>query len=292
MVKTYILLTGMLALLVANLSYAQTTVKIWPGLAPGTGHEQNHEKVINHRIYDVYQPDLSVYLPKKRAANRPAAVVCPGGGFTHLAVGIEGKKVAEWLNRNGVAAFVLKYRLKPAQAYEDAKRAMSYVRAHAKEYDINPAMLGIVGFSAGGQVAAEVATHYTNVRPRDIVDGASCKPDFMILGYPALDWLHPDADKVYEEAENKKGVFVPYYRLVGKNTAPTFIVCAENDRTVPIIQSIQFFTALHKAGVESELHIFQKGGHGFGLGTDRGEVDQWPALCVTWMRTEGILKGE
>ncbi len=273
-------------------SHAQQTVNIWPGLAPGTGHEKNNEKIVNHRIYNVYQPDLTIFLPKKPNANRPAVVICPDGGYTHLAIGIEGTDVARWLNRNGVAAFVLKYRLKPEQAFEDAKRAMSYVRANAKKYGINPDMLGIAGFSAGGQVAAEVATHYDLNRKRDIVDGVSCKPDFMILGYPALDWLHPNADSVYAASPDKKDVFVPYYHLVNRHTPPTFIVHAADDRTVPVEQSVQFFTALLNAGVKCELHIFQKGSHGFGLGKGRGEVDKWPGLCVDWMRTEGILKGE
>ena len=247
--------------------------------------------MVDNRIYDVYQPDLTVYLPKRPDPDRPAVVVCPGGGYTHLAIQLEGTSVARWLNRNGIAAFVLKYRLKPEQAFEDAKRALSYVRADAKKYHINPNMLGIAGFSAGGQVAAEVATHYKDIRKRDLVDGASCKPDFMILGYPALDWLHPNADKAYAKSPNKKGIFIPYYHLVNKNTPPTFIVHAANDGTVPVEQSIQFFTALHKAGVPCELHIFQVGSHGFGLGTGRGEVDKWPGLCVDWMRTEGILSG-
>lgn len=280
---------SVIAFLSALPVYAQQTVRIWPGLAPGTGHEKDNEKMVNHRIYNVYQPDLTVYLPKKRNANRPAVIVCPGGGYTHLAIELEGTDVARWLNRNGVAAFILKYRLKPDQAFEDAKRAISYVRANAKKYHINPSMLGIAGFSAGGQVAAEVVTHYKKARKRDLVEGASCKPDFVILGYPALDWLHPNADKIYTESRDKKGIFIPYYHLVNKNTPPTFIVHAADDKTVPVEQSIQFFTALRKAGVPCELHIFQEGGHGFGLGTGRGEVSKWPGLCVDWMRTQSVL---
>lgn len=110
----------------------------------------------------------------------------------------------------------------------------------------------------------------------------------MILVYPALDWLHPDADKEPVNSGDKNS-FVPFYRLVDKNTPPTFIVHAADDRTVPVKQSIKFFTALHDTGVPCELHIFEKGGHGFGLGTGRGAVDAWPVLCVRWMNTERIL---
>ncbi len=284
-------IAGLLALLSAAPSFAQQTIRIWPGLAPGTGNEKNEEKIVNERIYDVYQPDLEVFIPKKADPNRPAVIVCPGGGYNHLAIELEGTSVAKWLNENGVAAFVLKYRLKPEQAFEDAKRALSLVRSDAKKYDISSNMIGIAGFSAGGQVAAEVATHYKNAAARDLVDCVSCKPDFMILGYPALDWLHPDADEEYARLGSKAS-FIPYFHLVDKDTPPTFIVHAADDRTVPVVQSIRFFTALHDAGVPCELHVFEKGGHGFGLGTGRGAVEKWPGLCIDWLKTEGILKGE
>ena len=269
--------------------YAQQTVNIWPGLAPGTGNQKDEEKVVNNRIYNVYQPDLTVYLPTKPDFNHPAAVICPGGGYTHLAIELEGAEVARWLNENGVAAFVLKYRLDPGQALEDAKRAMSFVRANAAEYGVNSDMIGIVGFSAGGQVAAGLATNYRRTIMNDRVDSTSCKPDFMILGYPALDWLHPNADAEFEKSGGNNGAFVPFYRLVNNGMPPTFIVHAADDKTVPVKQSLQFFSALQEAGVPCELHVFEKGGHGFGLGAGRGAVDSWPGLCVEWMKTEGIL---
>jgi acetyl esterase/lipase len=269
--------------------YAQQTVTIWPGLAPGTGSQRDQEKVVNNRIYNVYQPNLTVYLPAKPDSNHPAAVVCPGGGYGHLAIELEGTDVARWLNENGVAAFVLKYRLTPDRALEDAGRAMSFVRANAAEYNVNPDMIGIIGFSAGGQVAAGLATLYKRAVMNDRIDSVSFNPDFMVLGYPALDWLHPDADEEYAQSGGKMGVFVPFYRLVSKDTPPTFIVHAADDKTVPVKQSLQFFTALQKAGVQCELHVFEKGGHGFGLGKGRGAVDSWPGLCVEWMKTEGIL---
>ncbi len=284
-------ITGMLVFLTAVSSFAQQTISIWPGLAPGTGTEKNKEKIVNERIYDVYQPDLEVFLPKQMNGNHPAIVICPGGGYTHLAIELEGTSIAKWFNDNGVAAFVLKYRLKPAEAFEDAKRALSLIRSDAKKYGINPNMIGIAGFSAGGQVAAEVATHYKDVPPADLVNGVSCKPDFEILCYPALDWLHPNADEEYSRL-GAKASFVPYYHLVDNHTPPTFIVHAADDHTVPVTQSVQFFTALHDDGVPCELHVFEKGGHGFGLGTGRGAVDKWPRLCIDWMKTEGILKGE
>jgi acetyl esterase/lipase len=277
------------ALFISSPVYAQVTVSIWPGLAPGTENKKDEEKVVNDRIYNVYQPALEIYLPAKPDVNRPAVVICPGGGYSHLAIKLEGTEVAKWLNENGVAAFVLKYRLNADQALEDAGRAMSFVRANAAEYNVNPDMIGIVGFSAGGQVAAGLATRYGRRVMNDRIDSVSFKPDFMVLGYPALDWLHPEADEEFEKPGGKEGGFVPFFRLVNKDTPPTFIVHAADDKTVPVRQSIQFFTALHDAGVQCEIHIFEKGSHGFGLGTGRGEVGEWPGLCIGWMKTEGIL---
>lgn len=124
--------------------FAQQTVNIWPGLAPGTANEKNEEKVVNNRIYEVYQPNLTAYIPSKWNHNRPAVVVCPGGGYGHLAITKEGTRVAKWLNGNGVAAFVLKYRLNPEQALEDGRRALSLLRADANKYKVNPHMTGIL----------------------------------------------------------------------------------------------------------------------------------------------------
>jgi len=278
----------LIALFVSFPVYAQQTVSIWPGLAPGTDGRKNAEKTVNNRIYDVYQPDLMVYLPAKANPNRPAVIICPGGGYSHLAIELEGTEVAKWLAGNGVAALILKYRLKPDEALQDARRALSFVRANAEKYNINPRTIGIIGFSAGGQVAAGLATRYDRTSMMDHIDSISCRPDFVILGYPALDWLHPDADQEYLKHGAKSG-FVPFYHLVDKDTPPTFIVHAADDGTVPVIQSVQYFTALNEAGVPCEMHIFENGGHGFGLGENRGAVDAWPGLCIEWMKTEGIL---
>jgi acetyl esterase/lipase len=273
----------------SSIAAQQSTIRIWNGLAPGTDGRRDEEKIIDGRIFNVYQPDLTVFLPKNKSENCPAILVLPGGGYTHLAFDIEGKKTAEWLNANGVAAFVLKYRLNPVEALQDAQRAMSLVRAKAKEFGIDSNEIGVVGFSAGGQVAANLATHYTRSSASDLIDSTSCKPDFMILIYPALNWLHQSLDSSGQNSDAESGSFVPFYKLVDKNTPPTFIVHASDDRTVPVKESIDFYTALKRAGVPCELHVFEKGGHGFGLGDDRGPVKDWGKLCVDWMRVNGIL---
>ena len=267
----------------------QSTIRIWNGLAPGTENQKDEEKIVGGRIFNVYQPDLTVFLPKNRSENYPAILVLPGGGYGHLAFDIEGKKPAEWLNANGVAAFVLKYRLNPDEALQDARRAVSLVRARAKEFGINPGEVGVLGFSAGGQVAANLATHYTRNSAADFIDSTSCRPDFMVLVYPALNWLHQSLDNASRISNAESNPFVPFYKLVDGNTPPAFIVHASDDKTVSVKESIDFYTALKTAGVPCELHIFEKGGHGFGLGDDRGPVEDWGNLCVDWMKVNKIL---
>ncbi len=263
--------------------YCQQVLRIWPGLAPGTLGTKDNERIIDNRIHDVYQPDLTVFLPGKKVEKSPAVLIIPGGGFRYVCFRKEGTLVAKWLNKNGIAAFVLKYRLNLRDALMDAERSMEVIRGKAERYRIDLDKVGVMGFSAGGQVAADLETR--NVRESD-------RPDFAMLVYPALNWEHPDADTI-TAASYKTDIadhsFVPFYLLVNRRTAPTFIVNGADDRTVNVRESIQFFKALHDAGVPFELHVFQKGGHGFGLGTDRGEVSSWPRLCIEWMQIEGFI---
>lgn len=265
----------------------QPVTRIWNGLAPGTEDMKNEEKRDDGLIYKVYQPDVEIFLPSHPDQHHLAVVVLPGGGYTLLAYVKEGTKIAGWLNDNGVAAFVLKYRLNPDEALQDAQRAVSFVRSKSNEYSIDPKRVGVLGFSAGGQVAANLSTHFTRTSMRDAVDSVDCRPDFMVLVYPALDWLHMAAGDT-----GKKDGFVQFYKLVNANTPPTFIAHAGDDQTVPVQQSIDFFEALHAGGVPCEMHIYEQGGHGFGLEEDRGEVVSWGDLCVKWMRVRGILSGK
>ncbi len=276
----------MIAMTSAGLAQ-QSTVRLWNGLAPGTEGRKDEEERVNGDVFRVYQPDLEVFLPKEKNKSCPAVVILPGGGYTHLAYIKEGVRIARWLNTNGVAAFILKYRLNPDEALQDAQRALSLVRAQAAQFGINPDEIGILGFSAGGQVAANLATHYTKSSMADLIDSISCKPDFLVLIYPALNWLHRSFDNDVPDPGDTS--FVPFYKLVDKNTPSTFIVHATDDGTVPVKESIDFYTALHKAGVPCELHIYEKGGHGFGLERDRGAVSGWGELCVIWMKVNGIL---
>jgi|YelNatPaOPRAMG01_1025707.scaffolds.fasta_scaffold00094_61 acetyl esterase/lipase len=243
-------------------------IKIYPTFAPGTEGLPDSEKVVNERIYNVYQPTLTAFLPAKPDSKRPGIIVMPGGGYTHLAINIEGYQIAKWLNDHGIAAFVLKYRLNPVDALQDAKRSLSFIRFYAKKFGINPENIGVMGFSAGGNLGLNLCTHFSKNHFTDSIDSVNCKPDFMVLGYPWTQELYKD---------------------VTNNTSPAFIFQANDDKTVPIEQNINLYESLYKNNVPVEIHIFEKGGHGFGLGKDKGPVKNWTNRCLDWMRTEGII---
>ncbi|HUI31572.1 MAG TPA: alpha/beta hydrolase [Candidatus Acidoferrales bacterium] len=272
--KLFLSMTAFLLFSICALAQ-QSTLKIWNGLAPGTENRNNEEKITGGSISNVYQPELTVFLPQNKIENCPAVLVFPGGGYTHLAFKKEGIKIGEWLSSNGIAAFVLKYRLNPAEALQDAQRAMSLVRARAKDYSIDPGKIGVIGFSAGGHLAANLVIHNSKASMTDYVDSVNCKPNFAILIYPYLGEVPGFSTLLYES--------------VDKDFPPTFIVHASDDNKVPVQQSIDYYTGLHKAGVSCELHIFEKGGHGFALEDDRGPVKSWALLCIGWLKINGIL---
>jgi dienelactone hydrolase len=207
-------------------------------------------------------------------------VVCPGGGYSIVAIDHEGAQAARELNRHGIAAFVLRYRLKPnnytpADSLVDAQRAVRWVRAHAEEYKIDPARLGIMGFSAGGHLASNVGTHNDPGRPdaADPVERQSSRPDFLVLAYPVI------AKELYS------GGFESTDLAVTPETPPTFLFHTTEDSGVTAENSIRFYSALLKAKVPAELHVFAAGPHGVGLGPGDPEgTGQWPALLANWIK--------
>jgi acetyl esterase/lipase len=213
----------------------------------------------------------------------------------------EGRQVANWLNALGVTAFVLKYRLGPKYHHPielgDAQRAIRLVRSHAQELGIAPDRLGIMGFSAGGHLASTAGTHFDsgNSGASDPIDRVSSRPDFLILGYPVITMQgpyahsgsvknllgdHPDP-KLQEELSNELHV--------APQTPPTFLFTTSEDKTVPAENSVDFYLALHKAGVPAELHVFEKGPHGVGLDLSDPALGEWPALLANWLRERGLV---
>lgn len=285
----------------------QKVIKLWPDKIPDAIENSNYKEVDQsnasgiYRISKVTNPTLTVFTPTKENANGTAIIICPGGGYIHLAFAKEGVEVAKWLNSFGVTAFVLKYRLpsskimknKSIGPLQDAQRAMRIVRGNAKQWNLNPDKIGIMGFSAGGHLAASLSTLYNQKVYNS--NTVSARPDFSILLYPVISMeasithagsrrnllgTHPTQAEIKHFSCNLQ---------VNKNTPPAFLVQAENDHTVPVQNSIDYFIALKRFNIPAELHIFQKGGHGFGLAKKGGTESYWPKLCENWLRQMGLL---
>lgn len=265
-------------------------INLWPGKAPGETKDYGPEQYIESkpgqlqiaRLANVSTPQISVYLPEKDKATGTAVVVAPGGGYTILAMEHEGTEVAEWLNSIGVAAVVLKYRVPRREnqnppnlaQLQDAQRAIGLVRGKAGEWGIDPHRVGMLGFSAGGHLTASLCTNYTNrlYDPVDDADKQSCRPDFAIMVYPG-------------GLTDRAGDLRPGL-TVSKDTPPTFLVHASDDNSD---QSVAWYRAVKKAGVPAEMHLYQSGGHGFGLRPGKGPTSDWPKRCAEWMATRGLL---
>ena len=229
------------------------------------------------RLTNVEIPSMTIYRAEGDGS-RPCVLVFPGGGFSILAMDLEGTEIAEWLNSRGITAAVLKYRvpLNREGAFEDSQRAMSLLRQRADSLGIDPGKIGVIGFSAGGSLAGTLCTNYEKRAyiPVDDVDKISCRPDFAMLVYPYL-MAGRESDAL---AENIK---------VTSETPPAIMIHAQDD-WVKAESSIYYFMALKKAGVPAELHVFPSGGHGYGLRRTEHSVTGWPELCNTWLET--ILK--
>ena len=275
-------------------SEESAVLPLWSGPVPGTLGDKDTDK-----------PTLTVFLPDPSQCTGAAVVVCPGGGYSHLAFDYEGLVIAQWLREKGVAAFVLKYRL-PANGYRhpiplmDAQRAIRLVRSKAQQWDIDPNRIGIMGFSAGGHLASTAGTHFNNPvkiedQETDEIDAVACRPDFMILVYPVISMqdsiTHADskANLLGENPSQERIDFLSNEKQITKDTPPTFLVHADDDKGVLPENSILFYEGLRRAGVPAEMHIYLKGGHGFGIRPSAGPTSRWIDLCFLWMRQIRIV---
>jgi acetyl esterase/lipase len=257
------------------LRFSQPEIPLWPNGAPGSAG-LNSPEVWNpstdgfHRVTNIHKPSVVVFLPAEGKGNGSAVVICPGGGHQYLVMDLEGSLVAERLNAMGIAAFVLKSRLAraPGSTYQvedslrDAQQAIRIIRGRAAEWKVKPDRVGIVGFSAGGEIAALAETRF---------DADGSRPDFAVLGYPGI------------RAENL---------TVPKNAPPTFLVVADDDRPAAAVAA--YYSKLKASGTPAEVHIYAKGGHGFGM-TGRTPafqqlpVSHWPEQLQAWMAGMGLL---
>lgn len=248
-------------------------------------------------------PTITAYLPAKEKASGAAVVICPGGGYSYLVINEEGSDVAEAFAKNGVAAFVLKYRLPDDRVMinqtigplQDAQQAIKRVRERAAEWGIDPARIGVIGFSAGGHLAATVSTHFND----KIIDNprhTSLRPDFSILVYPVISFTEPLAHKGSRRALLGKDTAVvakvdqySNEKQVTAETPPAFLLHSSDDKVVPVANSIAYYQALLTAGAKAEMHIYTAGGHGYGL-NNKTNNDHWFDRCLNWMRANHWLK--
>ena len=229
-----------------------------------------------------------------------AVLVIPGGGYGAVVYKWEGTDIAKWLNANGIAGIVLKYRLPNAKSniishkspLLDASRAMKIIRANSDKWNIDKNNIGVMGFSAGGHLASTLGTHYDRDGNEGIdeIDIISSRPDFMILMYPVItmdeSFTHLGSRKNLL-GENPSKELADYYsneRQITENTSPTFLVHSSDDKVVPVKNSIQFYTSLQEKGVKVEMHIYEHGKHGFALANGKGYLGSWKSICIDWMR--------
>lgn len=254
-------------------------------------------KVLSTSLVSV--PTLSIFLPKKTQLNQAAVIIFPGGGYQHLAIDKEGTKVAEWFNSLGIAAIVVKYRLpsdkimknKNIGPLQDAQEAVRYVRQNASKYNIDANKIGILGFSAGGHLASTLATHYDD-KIYESSSKVSARPDFSLLIYPVISMQNDITHKgsqislLGENPSQELRDSFSNEKRINAQTPPTFLVHATDDTTVLPENSINFYLALKNNGVPAELHIYEKGGHGFGLGV-KDTSKFWTRDCEEWLKNHG-----
>ena len=282
---------------------AQTKVlKVWPDGAPNdNGVTEPEEKYDGIRVRNVSEAEMYVYLPEKEKNTGAAVVICPGGGYRIEAMDHEGHDIATFLQEKGIAGIVLKYRL-PYSHHEipscDARRTIRTVRNNAKEWGINPDKIGIAGSSAGGHLASTAGTVFDsgNKESSDPVEQQSCRPDFMLLLYPVIsmdeEFGHMGSRANLIGEGHDKALIRKYSNELNVNeqTPPTFLVLADDDKAVPPRNSIEFYSALKRYDVPAEMHIFQQGGHGFGIRKNNLPADQWPELFYTWLKARNIVE--
>ncbi len=294
-------------ILIINCNAQNTIMKLWPDGVPGSIKNESYTEISaitdgTESLFEkVTDPSIYVFLPPAEKTTGTAVLICPGGGYSVLAFNHEGIAIAKWLNDKGIAGIILKYRLpsdmimkdKSIGPLQDAQEAIRIIRRNASGWKINPRKVGIIGFSAGGHLASTLSTHYAE-KVYEVSDTTSARPDFSILIYPVISF-----DAGFTHAGSRKN-------LIGDNpsedaikrfsnelhisdkTPPAFLVHSSDDKAVPVKNSIVYFEGLINYNIPAELHVFQKGGHGYGLSIDSGTQSSWPVLCQKWMKTMGF----
>jgi acetyl esterase/lipase len=307
-IKASIILLVFINALIININAQTLTLKLWPDGIPGSKTDPSYVEKITvtdgriTRCEKVVTPDLTVFLPAPEKATGAAVLICPGGGYGVLAFDHEGNAIAKWLNDNGLAGIILKYRLPSDQIMidksigplQDAQEAMRVIRRNAAGWKIDPKKVGVIGFSAGGHLASTISTHYAE-KVYDVKDNISARPDFSLLIYPVVSMdttithrgtrnnligINPTEKNVLRFSNEKQ---------ITSDTPPAFLVHSSDDNAVPVMNSIGYYRGLQKNKIPTELHIFQKGGHGYGLSPKGGTESSWPGLCIKWLEAMGLI---
>ena len=274
-----------------SVSAEPEVVALWEGNVPGAAGSEQKDT-----------PRLILY-PAKENSSGTAVVICPGGGYGGLAMGHEGHQIAEWLNKNGISAFICDYRHR-GKGYGhpyplmDVQRAIRMVRKNAEAWKINPDKVGVLGFSAGGHLASSVSTHDSIGKlVDDEIDGMPCRPNFSVLCYPVIGFGKPYTHRgsqrnlIGDQAEKELVEFYSNEEQVDEKTPPTFLWHTTQDKAVPVENSIEYYLACKKHNVPASLHVFEQGRHGIGLAVGTKAAFAWPQLCIEWMQELGFANG-
>ena len=303
----YLIIIVLLIGMNLNILAQNKTIALWDEKIPGEILSVNYEE---KEIYsenelqstsNVKIPTLTIYTPNEISANGTSIIIFPGGGYSHLSMNKEGKKIAKWLNSLGITAFVLKYRMpsdeimkdKSIGPLQDAQEAVRMVRRNAKKWNLDTNKIGVIGFSAGGHLAATLSTRYEE-KTYESTDNTSSKPNFALLVYPVISMNTAITNKGSKE---KLLGLNPSQELTDKfsselhvnsTTPPTFIVHASDDKSVPVENSINYYLALKNMKIQAEMHIYEKGGHGFGLGIIDTSKN-WTNDCENWLKSNNYI---
>lgn len=277
-------------------------IPLWPDKIPNfreTKEKETQSKGDIFWIYKVQKPSLEIYLPTKSTATGKAVVICPGGSYSGLAYDWEGSDIAKWFNAKGIAAFILKYRMPQSKSVivsheaplQDAQRAIRLVRKNAEQWNVNKNQIGIMGFSAGGHLAATLSTRYDHQTfdPIDHIDTQNARPDFAILLYPIISMkseITHQSSKDNLLGQNPTKTLIDFYsneHHVNNNTPSTLLIHSSDDYEVPVSNSLLFYKALQKEGVSSEMHLYPYGGHGFSLAIGKGYLQSWTDQMEDWL---------
>lgn len=304
--KHFIIVLTCLVVFSGNLSGQSKVIDLWNGNVPGSMHNDNFEQTVDSvdnwtKMRFVTNPSLDMYPAPAEKATGTAVIICPGGGYWGIAIAHEGAEVAKWLNSLGVTAFVLKYRLPDSSIMEnksigpmqDGQQAIRIVRRNAKEWGIDSDKIGIMGFSAGGHLASTLSTHF-NEKVYETEDSTSARPDFSLLIYPVI-----SMDSTITHWGSRVNLLggVPSSQQVQRfsnelqvssQTPPAFLVHSLDDHAVLVQNSIGYALSMQKYHIPCELHIYQSGGHGYGLGRSANTESFWPEACHLWLKARGF----